>query len=519
MNKREFIKSALLIPALYITNASPQSKKDSQSQVSNKDNTCRDSDLNILQWKNLVKNNDWTPAFDAASEHAKQLGGARIRIPAGRYNTRLTLSSYCYWYGDGQGLTVLSQEKNNNRDIVITENFSILTGKGPLSSAPISFGLSDVTIDGNYLENYEITIQDGDTSVNNNKGSGLKIFGSKYNIDVEIVNCPEIGFYSEAVNYENYPYEQDSRIRITGRVFGKEGVIFRGPADINIEHVVMGCVGWLATQAEREAKLVMSDLYPEEPVHVMVSDESTSSGSHFNGHHEFEFMHLYGNRHGYGYRTVNTSRIKGAHLVCENCRGGAFFSERVWGAILILECHNNSRLSSGITDAFPDVTVLSRQSLDLNVIIRRTTTEAKKYIGLHSKAEMLNLRLSYFSIEPIPDNSIVAVIDSKNSNYSLMLRDVLNTAVLLRGYNNIVTINGSRVKGGSLVEVNVNGAKGTNKLEIMAEDCDQVITVKDADTVLDLNINADLRDGQKVFGNNNLYQGSYTSKLHDKSKD
>jgi hypothetical protein len=53
----------------------------------------------------------------------------------------------------------------------------------------------------------------------------------------------------------------------------------------------------------------------------------------------------------------------------------------------------------------------------------------------------------------------------------------------------------------------------------MAEDCDQVITVKDADTVLDLNINADLRDGQKVFGNNNLYQGSYTSKLHDKSKD
>jgi uncharacterized protein YbbC (DUF1343 family) len=92
-----------------------------------------------------------------------------------------------------------------------------------LSSAPISFGLSDVTIDGNYLENYEITIQDGDTSVNNNKGSGLKIFGSKYNIDVEIVNCPEIGFYSEAVNYENYPYEQDSRIRITGRVFGKEG--------------------------------------------------------------------------------------------------------------------------------------------------------------------------------------------------------------------------------------------------------------------------------------------------------
>lgn len=523
MNKRQFIKSALLIPAICASEVYAKKLIPSDSQKDEARAACkkqRESDLDIRKWKHLVQDDDWTPAFEAANAHATKLGGARIRIPAGRYNAHLILSSGCYWYGDGKGITVLTQNKNSNRDIVITESFSELTGHGPLVKAPKNFGLSDLTIDGNYFDIYERTINDGDAEVNNTKGFGLKIFGSKYDIDVEINNCPEVGFYSEAVNYDDYPYEQDSRVRITGRVFGKEALVFRGPADINIEHAVVGCVGWLPTMAERESKFVTSDLYPGEPVHVMVSDELPIADTHYNGHHEFGFLHLYGNRHGYGYKSFNTSRIKGFHLICENCRGGAYFGERVWGAISILECHNNSRQTSSITDVskpLPDVNILSKQSFDLNVIIRRAQTEAKRYIGLYAKSEMLNIKMNYFSIDPIPKNAIVAIIDSKNSNFDIMLRDVLNTAIVLRGYNNVLAVNGSNVKNGSLIEVNVKGSKGTNKIDIMAEDCEQVITVKSKNTLLDLNINADLKEGQQIFGERNLYQGEYSSKVKQKS--
>lgn len=454
----------------------------------------------VTDWGAKTTNLDNTAFFQAAATAVKNAGGGTIRIPKGTWiATNVPLMTGVYWEGDGEGATIITQNVGQNSDIFITEGFATFTGVGPLQSAPLSFGISKLTVDGNYLQDPMGSSIGGDTIINNTAGYGVRIFGSKYSVTCEIINCAQVGFYSEAVDYTGYKEEQNSYVRIAGRVFGKEAVVYRGPADCNLEHVLMGCPGWLPTNAARNSTLVMSDLYPGENTHVMVSDEETV----YNGHHEFGFMHLYGNLSGLGYKTMNTGRLKGNHMVVENCRGGAYFGSRVWGEISILEAHANGREPStlaGTLPVFPDIEIASLQSFTVHATVRRNQSQAASYIGLKSTGRGTVVKLNYYAIGTIPTNSKVAEITSDSCDYDIACQFMLGDAVTIEGTCNRVNVNGRTLTGGALVR-RIAGASNQNLgnvIDIVARDVASCLYVDGLVTSESLKISALLNAGQTI---------------------
>lgn len=408
-------------------------------------------------------------AFKAAAFAAEIAGGARIYIPAKTfYAYEVPLISKVYWEGAGKEATVITQPNGFNKDIFVSKDFVTLSGVGPLRDAPKGFGITNLTVDGNYLADYRGASIGADTTINNSTGYGVKIAGSKYTIDIELVNCPQVGFYSEAVDYSGYGDEQSCTIRIDGRVFGKEGFVYRGPADCNIEHLILGSVGWLPTLAERRSTIVFSDLYPGEVVDVMVSDEEDIglTGLTYNGHHEFGMIHLYGNLSGLAYRTRNTGRLKGNHMVCENCRGGAYFGSRVWGNISILECHNNQREPSDLATTLaplPDIHNASLQGFTVNATVRHTTTQAATKLALKDVGRNSKIILNYFTAGgSFVPNAYVADIASLGSSFDITLQDTNQDAIVVSGLYNKLVVYANDVTTGAVVR-RVAGPSSVNR--------------------------------------------------------
>lgn len=448
---------------------------------------------------------DWA-AFKAASIEALSQGGKKITIPAGTwYAYEIPLDTKLYWEGAGVDSTTVTQPNGNNKDIFVTRGFSAFTGVGPVRNAPVGFGVRGMTVDGNYLENWEGASIGVDTVINNTNGYGIRIFGSKYNIDCDIVNCAKTGFYSEAVDYTGYSEEQNSYVRISGRVFGKEAVVYRGPADCNLEHIIMGCPGWLPTVAARASTLGVSELFPSEPIHVMVSDEQdvTPGGLTYNGHHEFGFMHLYGNLNGLGYKTMDTGRLKGNHMVVENCRGGAYFGSRVWGNVSILEAHANGREPStlaGTLPVFPDIEIASLQGFTIDATVRRNQSQAASYCALKMTGRLTNAKLNYYSIGTIPALSTVANITGSSNTVDIVCQGMVGDAVIVEGLVNDIRVNGRVLTGGSLVR-RIAGATSTNrgnKFSIVATNCANVFNSDGLVTNEVIDISADISTGQTV---------------------
>lgn len=395
--------------------------------------------------------------------------------------------------------TELKMAAGSNADVFVTENFASLTGVGPLVNAPMDFKIAGFRVNGNYLADWVGSTVDVDTTYNNTSGYGFKIFGSKYHIDVELVNCAEVGFYTEAVDYTSYGQEQDCTVRLRGRVFGKEAFINRGPADINIEHVMLGCAGWKATASERNAAIVTSTVYSGEPVDVMVSDEV----SPYNGHHEFGFMHLYGNLNGLGYRTRNTGRLKGQHMVCENCRGGAYFDSRVWGGISMLECHSNGREPStlaGTLSTYPDIDNQSLQGFNLKSVVRRSETQAASYLALNQAGRGGKVELDYFTIDSTPlTTAKVANITSENSDISIRCQSVGADAVYLAGVANKLSLVAKDVTANAVYRyAGASSENRGNEINIVAYDCTNLLYLDGAVTTESIKITGELSTGQTV---------------------
>ncbi len=350
----------------------------------------------------------------------------------------------------------------------------------------------------------------GDSLQNNSLGFGFKIAGSAYYIDVILVNCPQVGFYSEAVDYTDYGLEHASIIKLRGRIFGKEGVIFRGPADIEIGPIFIGAVSWLPTLKERQTKIVYSDVYPGEVVNVMVADEDAP----YHGHHEFNMMHLYGNLSGWGYFCRNMGRLKGNHMVCENCRGGSSFSSRTWGKISILECHNNGRKPKDYTgelEIFPDIRNPSRQSFDINATIRRVKTESEKYLGYDS----INLDgentgrngrvvIDYFSLNdpetekaPVGD---VAHIPGTELFFSINARDVVGDVVRMESISSDINVIATDVEGNVVYRVaGDTSGFNSNNISITARNVSNCIYLDGLVTPESIKICANLNNGQTIY--------------------
>jgi hypothetical protein len=408
---------------------------------------------------------------------------------------------------------VLTLAASSNVDVLKTWNFDSLTGVGPLVDGPTNFVLRYFQIDGNYLADWRAWVLGADTTVNNSAGNGVTIFGSKYKIDLEINNVAQTAFYSEAVDYTGYTDEQACYLAITGRVTGKDCIVFRGPADIEIGVIFYGVPGANAIQAIYDSVLVMSDYYPTEEVAVFVADEQREANGYpvtYAGHHEFNTMHLYGNVSGYSYRALNTGRVKGNHMICENCRGGAYLSQRMWGGFAMLECHNNGRLPpslGGSPTVLPDIYNESGQGFQLNATIRRSKQEQDTYLSYYGSETNENTiaRIAYFSLDDsgtgeAPIGNVVH-LQGPNNDIHLNGRNINGDAILVESPNNNIDVNCSDVYNGSVVRrYSGDSFENTaNRFNIRANDCENVFYVDGLVTPEEIRIVARLNAGQTLF--------------------
>lgn len=400
-----------------------------------------------------------------------------------------------------------------NVDVIRTLNFSSLTGVGPLVNGPTNFELKNFKIDGNFLDDWQSWIGGSSTTTNNTSGSGVVIFGSKYFVDLEINNCAESAFYTEAYDYTGYTDEQSCYLALRGRVTGKDCIVFRGPADIEIGVIFYGVPGADASQTNYDANIAMSTYYPSNEVAVFVADEQRTANGFlvdYHGHHEFNTMHLYGNVSGYAYRGLNTGRLKGNHMICENCRGGAYFPTRVWGGIAMLECHNIGRQPPnyvGTLAILPDIYNESSQGFQFNATVRRSKQQAATYLTYYGSSNNHGTiaRIDYFALDDsgtgLPPVGDIIELNGEDNDITLVCRNVNGDAVLVQAPNNSISVRCTDLINGSVVNRFDGATSGnhTNTFDIVATNVADVFNVDGLVTPESIKIVANLSSGQTLF--------------------
>ncbi|MFK3820476.1 glycosyl hydrolase family 28-related protein [Pseudomonas sp. NPDC089407] len=267
--------------------------------------------------------------------------GGSIWYPAGTYvvSRPIPLDSLVHHEGAGRGACKVVAAPGSNTDVFKTRDFDSLTGVGSIANAPNAFSVKGLTIEGNYLDFSEGVTWKKSNRVINSAGSAIKIFGSRFDLDVEVYNVAKNALYIEGGGEFLSNQEHASRVRVTGRISGKEGIVFRGPGDIYLEYVVFGLAGLLPYSQRQTAMDNLSDIYPGVSVDGLVLDNSPP----YTGHAEIGFVHVYANSYGFGVRTRGVNRFNVGHIVVENSCGGYYFGEGAHGVIGILESRANGR--------------------------------------------------------------------------------------------------------------------------------------------------------------------------------
>ncbi|EKT4541552.1 hypothetical protein QEM15_003761 [Pseudomonas putida] len=302
---------------------------------------------------------DSSAIINAAALALFNAGGGRLEFTKPRYlvGQPIIIYSNVHYVGKGRAATTIEAIAGSNTDIFKTKDFDSLTGVGNISDAPNGFGINGFTLEGNYLD-----LSDGKTwrnsdTVLNYSGSGIKIFGSRFDIDVEIYNVAKNALYVEGIGSFIENQEHASRIRVTGRISGKEGIVFRGPGDIYLEYIIFGLTGHLPYTQRLTAINNFSDIYAGTNVDGLVLDNSPP----YTGHAEIGLVHMYANSYGYGVRTRGVNRFNVKHVVSENSRGGYYLGDGAHGVIGILESRANGRFPDSYAGAsftpLPDIVV------------------------------------------------------------------------------------------------------------------------------------------------------------------
>lgn len=113
--------------------------------------------------------------------------GGQVYFPAGTYNTStITLPSGVWLVGAGYEATVIKLKANTNSHLVMTANFTSLTGTNTATTGvPFNFGIMNLTLDAN-------------KAANATGGYGIAIYGYGYSLQNIIVrNANSWGIWTE----------------------------------------------------------------------------------------------------------------------------------------------------------------------------------------------------------------------------------------------------------------------------------------------------------------------------------
>lgn len=393
---------------------------------------------------------DSSSIINAAALALSSAGGGVLFFSKKQYlvGSPITVYSNVHYAGRGRGATVITAIAGSNTDIFKTKDFDSLTGVGNVADAPYAFSIKWLTIEGNYLDlSGSLTWRTSDT-VLNSSGSAIKIFGSRYDIDVEVYNVADNALYSEGIGNFIENQEHASRIYLTGRISGQEGIVFRGPGDICLEYIVFGLTGHLRRGLRQTASQNLSKLYPTLGIVGLMLDNSGV----YTGHAEIGFIHMYANCYNYGVYTLGTNRFNARHIVSENSLGGFYFGPGAHGVGAIIESRANGRMP----DAYAGSSIVGLKDIHLD--------------NANTLRMSISAKVDRYS--PSRDFSGAFVeISGSNNNVRLVVggqlqpgtnRPLFGDALKVTGDNNTVSVTGHRING-NFVEVdgNYNNVSGS----------------------------------------------------------
>lgn len=455
--------------------------------------------------------------FKAAGLAVSNAGGGIIKIGPGVWRTcEVPLYANVHWIGSGHGTTTLKQPDGTNKDMVVSNNFATLTKVGPAGNPliPSNFSMSNLTVDGNYLTDFNASINGADTTTKNTSGYGFKIFGYKFNIDVELNNCAGVGFYSETasanddVNFAASANRVTSKVRLYGNVFGKEAVYFRGPHGLHFEYLEVGYIGWSATNAARQADYILSDLHQTNLLNG-VTIESGLIGTP-NRYHQgvptFDVIRVHHNLNGYGLDTRYTnSTTIGQYVYVEACRGGVQLNRSVIGTVVTRDCgvEATGKANNNAWGILVDADVRFRTKIGYLSITKSQTTQNIK-TSLRAYGDHNDITMHYTVngvVTNVGGDKAVEIENTNRSKFDLTFAATHATAVTLAtAVGNDIRINANNVTSG-VVLVRSPGCNN-NTITINAENCATVysssVTAFQASTD-DVSITAVLATGQVVF--------------------
>lgn len=294
---------------------------------------------------------DDTAAVQAAIAAATTNGGGVVLFPPGTYSvTGLTIPADCPVVLSGAGAFSTTIKLADSADANVIQTASIDTWTGtdtmPLPSAGgavYGFQILDLTIDGNRDNNYSLGVAD------ETEGVGVRIYAKSYVIDrCRVIQCAGIGVWSEYdAPATEYAEPVDANF---GGIFNTtiietnyEGLVFKGPADIKIDNLLVGkCHDPAATTT---AALGTSLAFPGQSIDgvVLAGDIGTV---------EIGFLHSYGCREGWCFRAnggTGTMRLRADNLTAEGGIGCARFEGAMYGNVR-LNTRNNEFGATGRPD-------------------------------------------------------------------------------------------------------------------------------------------------------------------------
>lgn len=289
----------------------------------------------------LPDGSDAGAKINAAIDALYAAGGGVLEALTGTYviETPIILKTGIVIRGKGYGTTIFKLKTGVNTDVVKTTGYGTFTSLSD-AGVPRDFGIEQLTIDGNYLAS---AWNSATNTINNSTGYGIKCEGYGFNIDVELINIPEVG--CRIAGEGSQPTTQDvfSTVSVFGRVFGKEGLIVTGPNDFIIRKAFLGLCGILS-RPSAETTFSTSTEYAGDPVDGIVFDGVNV---------EVGEMHVYACWSGIGLRTRNTVRLEGTHIISESNNGQVSLSSNTYGGCALMAIRNLSLHHPDWTAATP----------------------------------------------------------------------------------------------------------------------------------------------------------------------
>jgi hypothetical protein len=179
---------------------------------------------------------DDTVAIQAALDAAASVGGAKVRVPPGRYSTRtLVIDTGVHLDGSGIEATILVLRPGTDGDLIRSRGFDELNGSNR-NVGPYNFSIGNLTLDGHRARNA--------------RGCGLRLYAFGYLLrDLRIRQCAETGLWSEW-STEDPPWSADGLgspgdsmeaqvVNLKVHHCGAGGIRFRGPHDSQFLHCIV----------------------------------------------------------------------------------------------------------------------------------------------------------------------------------------------------------------------------------------------------------------------------------------